>query len=172
MDGYSYEHTPTEASCGGALLYISNNFNYRPRTDLSIYKPCHLESIFVEIIIPRKANLIVGCIYRHPCMSINEFNDLFSPILQKLSSENKTIVLLGDFNIDLVKCSTDINTSDFFNLVSSYNLLPYITLPTRITDRSQTLIDNIFSNATSNKIISGKFNFYRFRSSSTIFYLP
>ena len=40
-------------------------------------------------------------------------------------------------------------------MVSSYNLLPYITLPTRITDRSQTLIDNIFSNSTSTNIISG-----------------
>ena len=45
-------------------------------------------------------------------------------------------------------------TSEFFNLISSYNFLPYITLPTRITERSKTLIDNIFSNSTSNKIIS------------------
>ena len=155
LEGYSYEHTPTEASCGGALLYISKKFNYKPRNDLLLYKPFHLETIFVEIIFPKKSNIIVGCIYKHPCMSVTEFNDIISPVLQQISTENKTIILLGDFNIDLIKCSTDNNTSEFFNLVSSYNLLPYITLPTRITDRSQTLIDNIFSNSTSTQIISG-----------------
>ena len=142
IQGYSYEHTPTEASCGGALLYISKKFNYKPRNDLLLYKPFHLETVFVEIIFPNKANLIVGCIYRHPCMTISEFNDVISPLLQQISIENKTVILLGDFNIDLIKCSTDMNTSEFFNLVSSHNLLPFITLPTRITDRSQTLIDH------------------------------
>ena len=155
IEGYSFEHTPTEASCGGALLYVSNKFNYKPRDDLLLYKHSHLESIFIEILFPKKSNIIIGCIYRHPCMSIVEFNDLFTPVLHKITSENKTIILLGDFNIDLIKCSTDINTSEFFNLISSYNLLPYITLPTRITDRSKTLIDNIFSNSTNTNIISG-----------------
>ena len=155
IEGYSYEHTPTESSCGGALLYISNKLNYKPRNDLLIYKPSHLESVFVEIIFPRKSNLIVGCIYRHPCMSIYEFHNIIAPLLQQISKEQKTVILLGDFNIDLIKCSTDIRTSEFFNLISSYNLLPYITLPTRITNRSQTLIDNIFSNSTSSRIISG-----------------
>ena len=28
LSGYSFEHTPTEANCGGALLYIDNNINY------------------------------------------------------------------------------------------------------------------------------------------------
>ena len=139
----------------GALLYISKKFNYKPRNDLLLYKPLHLETVFVEIIFPKKSNLIVGCIYKHPCMSISEFNDVISPVLQQISLENRTIIILGDFNIDLIKCSTDSNTSEFLNLVSSYNLLPFITLPTRITDRSQTLIDNIFSNSTSTQIISG-----------------
>ena len=88
-------------------------------------------------------------------MSIDEFNDIISPVLHQISSENKTIILLGDFNIDLIKCCTDTSSSEFFNLISSHNLLPHITLPTRITDRSQTLIDNIFSNSTSTNIISG-----------------
>ena len=49
----------------------------------------------------------------------------------------------------------DTNTSNFLNLVSSHNFLPYVTLPTRITGRSRTLIDNIFSNCTNPHIRSG-----------------
>ena len=137
------------------FLYISNKLNYKPRNDLLVYKSLHLESVFIEVLFPKKSNLIVGCIYRHPCMSIDVFNDIMSPVLHQISAENKTIILLGDLNTDLIKCSTDKCSSEFFNLVSSHNLLPYITLPTRITDRSQTLIDNIFSNSTSTNIISG-----------------
>ena len=28
LSGYSFEHTPTEANCRGARLYIDNNINY------------------------------------------------------------------------------------------------------------------------------------------------
>ena len=156
IEGYVIEHTPTDASCGGALLYISNKLNYKPRKDLLMLKSKQLESIFIEIIIPKKENIIVGCIYRHPCMSINEFNDYYLlPLLQKLSYENKSIFLTGDFNINLLKCDSDDDTSEYFNSLTSNNLLPHITLPTRITDRSSTLIDNIFSNATNSNIFSG-----------------
>ena len=81
-------------------------------------------------------------------MSINEFNELYlTELLDKITSENKTIFLLGDFNIDLIKNESDSNVSEYFNHLSSNHLLPHISIPTRITDRSKTLIDNIFSNS-------------------------
>ena len=52
---------------------------------------------------PKKTNMIVGCIYRHPYMDLNEFNDYYvNNLLDKLSKENKTVLLLGDFNVDLL----------------------------------------------------------------------
>ena len=98
----------------------------------------------------------MGIIYKHPSMPVNDFNDNYlSPVLHKLSTGNKSVIILGDFNVDLLKCDTDLNTSEYFNLLSSNNFLPYITLPTRITAQSSTLIDNIFSNCINQKIISG-----------------
>ena len=38
LKGYTIEHTPTEANCGGALLYINNTFNHTVRNDLRIYQ--------------------------------------------------------------------------------------------------------------------------------------
>ena len=38
LKGYTIEHTPTEANCGGALLYINNTLNYTVRNDLRIYQ--------------------------------------------------------------------------------------------------------------------------------------
>ena len=36
---YSHEFCPTKSSAGGTFLYIRNYLSYKPRNDLSIYKP-------------------------------------------------------------------------------------------------------------------------------------
>ena len=80
-------------------------------------------------------------------MEINEFiSDYMTPLLQKLASENKSIFLMGDYNINLLQCNDNDHISEYFNILTSNNLLPHITLPTRITNKSSTLIDNIFTN--------------------------
>ena len=44
LQNYEIESTPTEASKGGTLLYISKNLNYKPRQDLELYESKKLES--------------------------------------------------------------------------------------------------------------------------------
>ena len=51
---------------------------------------------------------------------------------------------MGDFNINLLNYEPNRETADFLNNMYSNSLVRYITLPTRITPRSKTLIDNIF----------------------------
>ena len=88
----------------------------------------------------------MGCTYKHPKLDINEFNTLFENTMEKFSFANKKLYLLGDFNIDLLKTDDDANIDEYYNIISSNFLVPHITLPTRITSTSRTLIDNIFSN--------------------------
>ena len=156
LENYVFEHTPTESTAGGTLLYIANHLAYKPRCDLNIYKNYELESTFIEIINPKKSNIIVGCIYRHPNMELNEFNTFhLNPLLEKLAKENKQIFLLGDFNIDLSKYDQHNQTNEFLDSLTSNMIVPYIIQPTRITSHSNTIIDNIFSNIVSSDIISG-----------------
>ena len=156
LKGYTIEHTPTEANCGDALLYINNTFNYTVRNDLRIYQKKETESIFIEIINPKGKNIIVGCIYRHPSLNPTEFVDIhIQELLQKMSKEDKTIVLLGDFNIDLLKYDTNKDSTAFLDLMYTNFLLPYVTTPTQVTSHSETLIDNIFSNKIEDDLISG-----------------
>ena len=90
-------------------------------------------------------------------MEVNEFNSLFLNTLSEnlLSEKNKEIVLLGGFNIDLLKYEKDHNTADFLDQMYSASLVLYLTSPTRITSHSRTLIDSIFSMAISENAISG-----------------
>ena len=69
---------------------------------MNIYKQIELESTFVEIMNPKKSNIIVGTSYRHPKMDVTEFNNILSNLLKKINQEQKTVFLFGDFNIDFV----------------------------------------------------------------------
>ena len=157
LKDYNIEHTPTESSCGGALLYIKNNLNYQLRSDLIIYKAKELESIFVEIFNKnsKKKNTIIGCIYKHPKLSTTEFTELYlQKLLNKVSKENKNVILMGDFNINILEYDSETSVSEFLDIMYENLLLPYITGPTRITSKSSTLIDNIFFNGVEDNTIS------------------
>ena len=137
------------------ILYI-NKLSYKVRQDLSIYKSSELESTFIEIINPKKTNIIIHCIYRHPTMNLNEFNDNYLNILsQKISKEKKNVFLLVDSNVDLLKYDKHAGANEFIDSLSSYMYLPYILHPTRVTGHSQTIIDNIFSNYISKEAVCG-----------------
>ena len=56
--------------------------------------------------------------------------------------------MLGDFNIDLLKCELSDSINNFIDTLSSNFLLPHILLPTRIS-KTSILIDSIFLNSTS-----------------------
>ena len=110
----------------------------------------------LEIINPKKSNIILGVVYRHPTMDLNEFNDKYvNKLLDKITNENKTTFLLRDFNIDLSKYDSHTSTNEFLDSFSSNMILPYFLHPTRIISHSKTVIDNIFSNHISKEVICG-----------------
>ena len=83
IPNYHVFHTPTEASKGGSLIYISNKLISKPRKDLEIYESKKVESTFSEIIIPNGKNILVGCVYKHHTIDPKEFENLFLPALRK-----------------------------------------------------------------------------------------
>ena len=160
LENYIHFHTPSEAGKGGALLFVNKELSHFSRSDINseCYSSKELESTFVEFPsdVKGEQNLIVGCIYRHPSMKISTFNSNYlKPLLYKISKENKRILLLGDFNIDLLNVETQPEISNFVDNLSSLYLLPTVNIPTRITSTSKTLIDNIFCNFSDPTFLSG-----------------
>ena len=148
LKGYENFFTPTESTKGGTIIFFNENLNVNHRKDLDnkLYLSNKLESTFVEIINKGRKNIVIGCVYKHPSMDIDEYNSLFEKVMDKISYENKEFYLLGDFNLDLLQMDDDSKIDDFYNIISSNFLVPHITIPTRVTSTSKTLIDNIFSN--------------------------
>ena len=114
-----------------------------------------LKSTFVEIINKNEKNMVAGCIYKHPKQTIPDFLDNpILPLLEKLSNENKQILIMGDFTINLLNYD-DKNTANFLDTMFSYSYLPFINTPTRVTGHSKILIDNIFYNKPMLNITAG-----------------
>ena len=103
-----------------------------------------IEAVFVEILVGTKKLCVAAC-YRPPNNSnINSFKDSLCSKLADISTISHDILLCGDVNFDLLKICTDPVAADFYDSLSSVSMIPTITKPTRLTDNSASLIDNIF----------------------------
>ena len=89
-------------------------------------------------------------------MDLTDFNcNYLNKLLENISNKQKTIFLLGDFNVNLLNYNEHNQTNEFLDSVASNSFIPLILQPTRITSHSNTLIDHIFSNVIEPDITSG-----------------
>ena len=137
---------------GGVALCIQDHLSVTKRPDISVYCS-YIESVFVEIDkdqLGSDKNIVIGTIYRPPGHDLDTFILEIEKILDVLHKENKTIYIMGDYNINLLNSDTHNPTGSFLDTMYSNMLYPLITRPTRVTANSATLIDNIFTNNTCN----------------------
>ena len=156
LNNHSFEFNPTETSAGGTLLYIVNHLSYKCRNDLNIYKKVNLNLLLLKLSIQKKSNIIVGGIYRHPSMDLTDFNcNYLNKLLENISKEQTSVLLLGDFNFKLLNYNEHNQTNELLDSLASNSFIPLILQPTRINSHSNTLIDNVCSNVINPDIISG-----------------
>ena len=87
---------------------------------------------------------VIGLIYRPPNSNIVQFTETLNNILGEVS--HMPCYIMGDYNIDLLKHELHPPTEKFLEAMYSNSLLPMILKPTRETETTATLIDNIFTN--------------------------
>ena len=133
----------TVGTRGGIAIYIKETISFKCRPDIEINIDGEFESIFIETII-KQEKIIIGEIYRVP--NTNEQLSLhrFETILERLRNMNINIILGTDQNFDYFKIESQKNTRDLFNHFLSSGIQPTITIPTRVTHATATLIDNIY----------------------------
>ena len=125
-------------------IFIRNDLDYRLTPNLTRLDD-DIECLFIEIqSCNSKLNTYIGCIYRPPDKNVTRFTECLEDMLSSIRRSSHKCILAGDFNIDLVKASHHLPTSNFVDMMYSYSYLPYITKPTRL--ESSTLIDHIWIN--------------------------
>ena len=141
-----YINPPCTSKGGAAILIRKNLFNnielinYDKHLNCSC-QTCKIESLWIKLHTHDKETFIIGCIYRHPNSKLAHFNDMYSKLVKDIPNCT-TCIIGGDLNIDLLQYENN-QIGENLNINLENNFIPCITLPTRITNNSATLIDHI-----------------------------
>lgn len=158
LDGYTLVSSGKSCSLhGGVAFYIRNDFDF----DIILSKSGSdiWDGMVIEIkmcnstdTVLNSPKIVVGNIYRPPRNNneniisfTNELNEIFSRF-----SRRKHVILCGDYNLDLLKFQEHAQINNYLENVIASGYIPKITLPTRLTHQSGTLIDNFLLKLCSN----------------------
>jgi len=115
----------------------------------------HYDSLFIEVECNKKSPIIVGIVYKPPDSLASHFQKHLSSSIDLISKTKQPAFICGDFNFDLLKYSSHGATNDFLTSFYRGSFYPLIDKPTRVTTKSSTLIDNIFTNILDTQISPG-----------------
>ena len=138
-------------SRGGTGLYIKDCFECKEiKLCREVVQP---EMCFVQVTC-NKTKVAVGVIYKSPLISYTQYAVL-TEILAPIISGYEHHIITGDFNID--QLNPDSSACKFFrdHVTEPFDLTQMITEPTRITDKSSTLIDLLLVSYPENVKVSG-----------------
>ena len=149
IPGYHLIHQGTRCSeHGGLIVYLSDKFTYRIK---NVYNASsRWEGLFLDVYHEDlKSKIVIGNIYRPPRRNncngeIKLFLDEFKPVVQNLNKEKAAIFLPGDYNLNLLDIGEREKIQEYHDLLTTNGMFPKITLPTRFSRRSCSLIDQIF----------------------------
>lgn len=88
---------------GGSATFISPHYKYRSRFDL-LLDVFRCETVLIETDALSSPNycgrIVIRCIYGSPSSSVPDFLRHLSVVLQKITSENMPVLIVGDININ------------------------------------------------------------------------
>ncbi|XP_071944876.1 uncharacterized protein [Antedon mediterranea] len=150
IEGYNVFRRDRNRSGGGVCFFVKERLSIRERRDLDSES---IESIWMEILLPRTRPIVVGSIYRPPSQSYKLFIDSFENILAAIRPDVEVIVL-GDFNINLKNESASIYKM-LETTLETFSFTHLIKEPTRITKYTSTVLDIIICNHSQKNLQSG-----------------
>ena len=142
LPGY---HTPViknridNSGYGGVLTWISDKLYYNR---ILTYENNNLEILWTEIR-SNTQKLLIGNVYRPPNSGPIWWEE-FQTVYNAINEDNiySTVIILGDFNAHF----PSYEGTKFLEFINNNNLNYHINSPTRITETSAKILDQILSN--------------------------
>ena len=89
------------SAAGGVALYADSKLTYLIREGLNVAEN-EFECIWKEVNNSKIQIILCCCAYRHSNTELQSFMDYIDKTLNKVSKENRLILMMGDFNINLL----------------------------------------------------------------------
>lgn len=141
-DGYvAYRNDSTSRHTGGCCIYVSSILNSNLLQSKTIEMTSWLLSIKVNALLGKET--IFTVVYNSPSASKRKCLEFFELWCSDIDLD-KNYVVTGDFNVDLLK--NDCYSKKLCDIINSTGMKQFVKEPTRITERSRTLIDLVISN--------------------------
>ena len=135
--------------CGGGLaVYVAELLDFERVhvnvDNISIHP--NTETLGIELKPLKSKNILLGFFYRPPNSDATIFVENLEVLLQTFSRSNVEMILVGDFNCNLV-CSTSLTipTRSFLRVTRRFCLYQLIKNHTRVTERSKPVINLLFA---------------------------
>ena len=145
LPGYNfYCDLPLSSDVGGVGIYVKSSLLHCIVSSYNIVTSidCPVENLWLEVT-KNSSKYIIGGVYRHPGYKISKFIEQMDNTLTQISNCKTPCFIAGDINIDLKKYQYHQDTKVYLDTLIMNNFTPVVVMPTRITDRSATLIDHI-----------------------------
>ena len=124
------------------MMYIRDSIVYKLRGDIALSAP-HVENLWIELKLLMDVSCLMCCMYRPPSAGANYYKDVLD-IMGRYSLENKDILLIGDLNL-AYKFDESLSSNPVHYIEHLYLMYQMITVKTRVTESSETLIDVLFT---------------------------
>ena len=134
----------TNSRGGGVAILLKDNIPYKKWDDITTMIEKEVESVYVKITCRNGTKLLLGSLYRAPNTNGKLFSEHIVEVLSRVKSRTPNMEIMLDHNHDLLKSDTHKQMEEFLDLMVNSKMWPTITCPTRVTQTSATLIDNIF----------------------------
>ena len=131
IHNYSSEHILRNNKRGGGVSIFINNNKYKLIDNLSLSVNDAYDMITISFIYEH-INYLLSGIYKAPIFNIIEFTDIIYNTFNR--HLNKSLILTGDFNININNHNSHTSTNFFIDTLYSLNLIATITKPTHITN--------------------------------------
>jgi len=144
IPGYLAFHSIRESKAGGGVsILVKDSLSAELLPSLT-YNNQFFESVGVDVTVGGRMHSIIGT-YRPPSASLNEFNINYFNMFNNVRS-NRKIVVLGDFNVDVLDNNPPASVSTFTDNFRALHFMPLIDMPTRKTAHTESCIDHIYVN--------------------------
>ena len=133
IPGYvSLHQTMKNHRRGGLCIFLFESFSYKIRDDLAVNSSA-IECWFGEVFNKNSKSIVLNLTYQPTNDDPNEQENHFKNILSKQKIANKELVLVGDFNINVLDFNENKIVQSFVNLMFQHGLIPTVNKPTRVT---------------------------------------
>ena len=130
---------------GGTVIYVDKKNRSEELRVADLIEEGSIEMCAVKLI---DVKITVACVYRPPSGSYKVFFRNFRKLADRLCKGDRTVFICGDFNIDLMASENRkdrIHKQKLIQTLNLYGLKACFDAPTRETESSKTLIDNVLN---------------------------